>query len=158
MKTRLILLIFGLMAAGCSSNEFDDSNLLTDLSGAWYIQTPYIGLTVDGNYSKVVQITFPEYQVEFTSTGKVFIYLMTESGSELISKGTVSGISKKKLRFNEEISSTLKTIGFFEGEDQKKYSIINRNTGTLEINYTFTNSSGQPQDEGFYLRKLGAIP
>lgn len=151
-------MIFGLMAAGCSSDEFDDTDLLNDLSGEWSIDYPYIGLTVDGDYSRIVPITYPNYLVSITPKGDVSIYLVTEAGSELISTGSVSGISKKKLLFDEEISSTLKTIGYFEADDHRKYAIINSTGSTLEINYSFKNSSGKPQDEGFYLHKLGIIP
>jgi hypothetical protein len=156
VKKLFIVLILGLVVAGCGDDEFDDTELINDLSGNWYIETCYIGLiTVDDNYSRIVPVTYPDYLVSITPKGKVSIYLTTEAGTELISSGTVSGIAKNKLLFDKEISSTFKTIGFFEADNHREYSII-RSTGTsLEINYTFQNSSGKPQDEGFMMYQLG---
>jgi hypothetical protein len=152
-----MLLILGLMTAGCGSDEFDDTSLLKDLSGDWYIETCYIGLTVDGDYSRTVPITYPDYNVTITSKGEISIYLVTEAGPELMDTGTVSGLSRKKLHFDNGISGILNTIGYFEADNLSNYSIINYTGTGMEINYTFKNSSGKPQDEGFYLYKLGVI-
>lgn len=156
MKFRVIV-SFILLATvfSCSDEEFDDTRLLNNLSGEWYIDTPYIGLYVGDDYSRVVPINYPEYRLVMTPEGQVSIYLYhpNDMTDELISSGRVSGISSKQLRFDSEISSTLNAISIFEDEVHQVYSIVDYDDTHLDIKYRFKNSSGKPQDEGFLLSR-----
>lgn len=155
MKFRVFIFLSIALLAGCN-DPFDDADMLEDMSGDWLIETSYIGLTQDNiSWSKYIPISYPDYRMTISSKGQVSIYKPAEGGGEeLISSGSVKGLTKKKLLFNESISNTLNEIGYFEKSPTREYRVIEFNGILLEINYVFKNSSEKKQYEGFFLLKM----
>jgi hypothetical protein len=146
------------MAAGCSSDdEFDDTDLLNSVSGIWKISYPYIGFETDDGFVKYISSSYPylNYELTITPRGKVVMLLNDEGVLTIVSQGTVKGVRKGKLAFDKNISSRLNEIGNFEAENpRREYRIIEKEDDIkLEINYSFKNSSGKPQFEGFVLER-----
>jgi hypothetical protein len=154
MRIRISLLLLVLSFASCGGDdEFDDTNLLISLSGDWNIVSPYRGVKVDGEIVKYVPIQTEDYKVTISETGEVSIYAPEDDGGFLMGSGTIKGIAKKTLVFDEELAEVLYTISNFNVHAPKKqYKIVDRDETSMEIQYVY-KVDGTNTYEGFFLER-----